>query len=76
MKPIVSDPNVNYLKFIIKKIHICDSKYLNDRSEIPFIVESDKELTLFYVDLKESKIIEKNVLKLGKVVSTRFIYDK
>jgi hypothetical protein len=38
MKPNVSKPNVNYLKFIIKKIHICDAKYLNDRSEVPFLV--------------------------------------
>ena len=44
------------MPFVIKKLHLCDSKFLNDRGEVPFLVEADDRLVLFYVDLKEYKL--------------------
>lgn len=46
------EPRVENLAFGIKNLHICDSKFLNDRGELPFIVEAEDKLVLFYVDLK------------------------
>lgn len=67
------EPKVENLPFVIKAFHICDSKFLNDRGEVPFIIEAADRLTLFYVDLKEFKLIEKNTLSFSQLYSVRFL---
>lgn len=42
-KPAVNHPYVLNLKSVIQKIHICDGKYLCDRGEISFVVESNSK---------------------------------
>lgn len=61
---------------MVEKIHICDNKYLNDRGEIPFVVQSKNLLLLYYVDLKENKIIERNSIIFTNILTVRFICEK
>lgn len=75
-KVIILPPQVENLHYKIKQIHICDNKFLNDRGEVPFLVESDDHLTLFSVDLKEYKIMQHNSLPYSKLYSVRFICEK
>lgn len=62
--------------FAITKLHVCDSKFLNDRGEVPFLVEGEDRLVLYYVDLKEYKLMEKNTLSYGDLFSLRFLCEK
>jgi hypothetical protein len=43
---------------------------------VPFLVEAADRLVLFYVDLKEYKIVEKNTLTESNLFSVRFICEK
>ncbi len=56
-RPIINRPIVLNLRSVIEKIHICDSKFLSDRGEIAFVVQAKNELTLYYCDLKENRLI-------------------
>ena len=69
-------PKVENLPFVIKKLHLCDSKFLNDRGEVPFLIQSEDRLVLFYVDLKEYKLSEKNTLSYNNLFSVRFLCEK
>ena len=43
---------------------------------MPFLIEGDDRLVLFYVDLKEYKLTEKNTLNYDNLFSVRFLCEK
>ncbi len=43
---------------------------------MPFLVEGADRLVLFYVDLKEYKLMEKNTLSYNDLFSVRFLCEK
>lgn len=61
---------------MVKALHICDNRFLNDRGEVPFLVEGDTQLVLYYVDLKEYKLMEKNSIPNSHIFSVRFLCEK
>lgn len=64
------------MNYKIDKIHICDAKFLVDRGEITLIVEAKNQLTIFYVDMKENRFVEGNVMAFHKLESVRFVCEK
>lgn len=55
---------------------MCDSRFLNDRGEVPFLAEAQDQLTLFYLDLKEFKLIERNSLSYSNLFNVHFLFEK
>ncbi len=43
---------------------------------MPFLVEGEDRLVLYYVDLKEYKLMEKNTLSYSDLFSLRFLCEK
>ena len=75
-QPVFQEPRVENLGYAVRALHMCDSRFLNDRGEVPFLAETPDRLVLFYLDLKEFKLMQRNELAYSNLFNVHFLFEK